>query len=563
MKKNKEKEELSKILYKIFQYYKKYVISILLLVLLSFGLNLVSPKIESKIIDFGILEGKFNGLVILVIALIFIKTLYNSSIFAQNIIKIILSIKINEEMSIKGFNHILRLKIKHIKKYGVYKILKDLEYDLTMITQIFSDQLVECIFELVQIIGYFVGLLIINWKMTLFISIIIPLKYLETSIVNGIREKKFEDLLKIQKQISEWQSNIFDGIYEIKLWNLYKKQEETYSDLLKKSNSIVKRINFLDGIDSFVNSVVENIIFNLLYVICGIYIWKNNMTLGEMVAFITFSHYLIQPVSILLRIKATYAEILPAFRSYLSFLKMEEENTFGDEKIQEINSIEFRNVFFSYEKENILNGISFIINKGEKVIIAGKNGAGKSSILSLLLRYYEPDAGQILINNIDITRIPIDEYRNLFSCVSQDVFLFNDTIENNICMGDENVGKIFNQNNLLGFLDKFEEKEKKIVGKNGIYLSGGEKQRIAFARCINKNAEILLADEVTANCDIVSKNVIKNILDTSKFKIVILVTHDNNMYDRFPRVIMIENGSIASNGTYEKENDLLKLEEQI
>lgn len=295
----------------------------------------------------------------------------------------------------------------------------------------------------------------------------------------------------------------------------------------------------------------------MLYIIGGIFIWKNYLTLGEIIAFITFSQYLFQPISVLLQFKATIAETLPAFRSFLHFLKMEEENIYGSVNVKKVNSIEFRDVTFSYGNELILNRISFTIHKGEKVIITGKNGSGKSSILALLLRYYEPDSGQILINDIDISRIPIDKYRMLFSCVSQDVFLFNDTIKNNVFMDIEQGCEMNKHKQLLSFIDKFEEKEDKIVGKNGIYLSGGEKQRIAFARCISKNAEILLADEVTSNCDVACKKEIQDILENSKFNIIFLITHDRHIFSDFQKIIVIENGRIIAIGTYEEVNKFL------
>mgnify|MGYP003032317678 FL=1 len=269
-----------------------------------------------------------------------------------------------------------------------------------------------------------------------------------------------------------------------------------------------------------------------------------------MIAFISFSQYLFQPIAILMDLNAIIAEITPALKSFLKFNDMEEENFEGKRTVNEINSIEFRDVYFSYDKQSVFKGLNFTLKKGERTVLMGKNGAGKSSIFSLLLRYYEPDSGQILVNGIDISDIPIDKYRELFSCISQEVFLFNDTIKNNVFINN-NEQQFEMQNKLLRFKDKFREKENKIVGKNGIYLSGGERQRIAFARCLNKKSEILLADEVTSNCDNDSKKLIEKILNESKFKIVLLITHDKQMCSLFEKIILLDEGEIIYQGNNE------------
>lgn len=546
----KEKKLVFQMLFRTIKNYKKNVLYIFFLAIVSFGINLISPRIESKIVDSGILSKDIKLLVSLVLIVILLKFISEFIFFIQSYLKTFISIDVREKMSIDAFEHILKLKVKHIKKSGLYKIVKDVEYDLTMITQIFSDQCIECVFELAKIIGYFIGLLLIDWRMTCFIVILVPFKCVQNKIINKIREKSYDKLLEIQKQISEWQSDIFDGIYEIKLWNLYDKQKNIYSTLLKKSNQVVKRISILDGVDLLLNNIYENSIFNLLYIIAGVLIWKNQLTLGEMIAFISFSQYLFQPIAILMDLNAIIAEITPALKSFLKFNDMEEENFEGKRTVNEINSIEFRDVYFSYDKQSVFKGLNFTLKKGERTVLMGKNGAGKSSIFSLLLRYYEPDSGQILVNGIDISDIPIDKYRELFSCISQEVFLFNDTIKNNVFINN-NDQQFEMQNKLLRFKDKFREKENKIVGKNGIYLSGGERQRIAFARCLNKKSEILLADEVTSNCDNDSKKLIEKILNESKFKIVLLITHDKQMCSLFEKIILLDEGEIIYQGNNE------------
>lgn len=243
-----------------------------------------------------------------------------------------------------------------------------------------------------------------------------------------------------------------------------------------------------------------------------------SLTIGAAFAFISYSGYVTGPVSALLNLKMYFARIIPSAKRLFQFLDMEVEEDTGT-KILEKNSpkIEFKNVGFSYDKARcILKDVNFFANSGEKIAIIGQNGSGKTTILNLLLRFYEPDQGAILVDGIDIRKIQLKDLRDLFAVVSQDPYLFLGGIEENI-----NLSKKFNQQQISlamkasgvsEFMRRMSDEDKKQIGQNGARLSGGEKQKIAVARALLKDAPIIILDEATANFDVESDQYLHNII---------------------------------------------------
>jgi ABC-type multidrug transport system fused ATPase/permease subunit len=217
---------------------------------------------------------------------------------------------------------------------------------------------------------------------------------------------------------------------------------------------------------------------------------------------------------------------------------------------EDIRDISFRKVGFSYEGgTTVLNNISFHVNTGEKVAIIGANGSGKTTIVKLLLRFLEPTNGQIMINGQAVDRFDIDSYRSLFAVVSQEPYLFYDTIYNNINLAElanmEEVEKASKQSGASEFIHRMLEREGSKIGKNGAKLSGGEKQKLAVARAIVKDAPIIILDEATSGYDVESDTYLHEVLlrDFSH-KTVILITHRYTNLEGLDRVYHLQDGCL-------------------
>jgi len=220
--------------------------------------------------------------------------------------------------------------------------------------------------------------------------------------------------------------------------------------------------------------------------------------------------------------------------------------------------IKFENVSFGYDKnKTILKNINFEINSGEKVAIIGSNGSGKSSIINLILRFYKPDAGRILLDDVNIEDLNLKDYRSLISVVSQDVYLFDTTIKENINLSlpvaDSEVHRAAKESGADKFIDRLSEKYDYSVGENGSKLSGGEKQKVAVARGLVRDSKILILDEATSNYDVESEiELCEYIKENYTDKTVIVITHKPEILKIMDTIYVLQKGEIVGRGSHDE-----------
>lgn len=246
-----------------------------------------------------------------------------------------------------------------------------------------------------------------------------------------------------------------------------------------------------------------------------------------------------------------FARIYPSARRLFQFLDMETESDTGTQPIiHRPPKIEFHNVEFSYTNSRpILKGIDFTVEPGEKVAIIGQNGSGKSTILNLLLRFYDCDVGQILADGVPIQHIPLEDYRSLFSVVSQEPYLFlGNILENVDLQGNADPDKLKNALKSSGveyYIPRMADKERTQIGQNGSRLSGGEKQKLAVARALLKDSPVVILDEATSGFDIESDTYLHEvILNQMKNKTVIMITHHYHNLEGMDQVWRLEDGKL-------------------
>ena len=280
------------------------------------------------------------------------------------------------------------------------------------------------------------------------------------------------------------------------------------------------------------------------------------LSVGSVFAFITYSSYVTGPISAILNIGYLLSGIIPSTKRYYEFMDLQEETESGKHLEPIFGELRLQNVSFSYEVgKPVLRAINLTFPKGSKTALMGRNGSGKTTIINLLTRVYNPVSGYILLNETDISEISLHKYRNMVSVVSQQIYLFNDTIRNNICLyqnvSDEVIRAACNESGLEDFLK--EVSLDYVVGQNGAMLSGGQKQKIALVRALVHDKPIIIFDEVTSNTDSYSEYQINNLLHTRlKNKTVIIITHKREILSEVDRIIMLRDGIVVKNENYDE-----------
>lgn len=450
------------------------------------------------------------------------------------------------------FQKLMKSKKSFYEDQNSTEIMHYLQTDVSQVSSITDQYSIMSLSYIFRIVSGFIGLLIISWKLTLLVISVIPLKLFIVHVSSKRHEEAVDKSIEESREFSRWFGDNVNGVNEIKLWGLYKKKEDEFKKIQERMLVSQKRCTMIGAWNSFWEMIVEWSLSVLLYVIGGILVSFNGLTIGAVFAFVTYSSFVTAPLSSLLNIKLIFSQVLPSARRLFTFLDSDLEEENGNKEVHSIPPrIEFRNVSFQYDDNRpIIKDIDFQVSPGEKVAIIGKNGSGKTTIIELLLRFYNPKHGSILINGIPSENIPIEQYRNLFSVVPQNPYLFFDDIKNNIDLkGNATKLELNNAIQVSGadsFISRLPNGSKTKIGQNGAKLSGGEKQKLAVARAILKDAPIFILDEASTNYDVESISYFHSlIVNRLTSKSVILISHQYADLKGMDRIYEINNGRIV------------------
>lgn len=411
----------------------------------------------------------------------------------------------------------------------------------------------------------FTGSLIVLISISAKLFFIASLFVFFTVIISLILIKKYKQMIKkkafLEAHNKSLINEILSSIENIKLLNIesfmLQKFKINTKSLLNKGIKIGETIQY--------QTLAQGIFLQLgnlaIYFFGSLSILNGSMSLGQLISFLTLLSLFIEPFSKLVSIQSSIQDSYEAYKRLNNILILKKE-TSGSSILNKINTIEFKNIFFSYGTRNLtLKNINFKIAQGQKVGFIGESGSGKTTILKLLTRLYAPTKGEILINNIPIEQYSLTELRNHISSVPQDTVLFNGSIYENILLDkkehitEEQFYNICNKADINNFVEKLPNQYNTIVGERGLSLSGGERQKIAFARSFLKTNDLLLLDEATASLDTISENNIMTNIFNNKELSAIIIAHRLQTVIRCNYIYALKNGEIIEQGT---PDDLIK-----
>lgn len=504
------------------------------------------PLVNSQLIDNGLLKLDIYRSVFFILILMLLQASDRIIQYLQEKCELETALSFGKDLKIKALNHSFRLDPQYIKDQSFYKIVGDALYDINNIINIASSNFLLILVIICKAVGAAIGLLLLDWKLALFILILIPVKIFLNIFIRKKAEKYSKLLMQRNKDYNTWFSDMLYGIIDIKLWNIHTKKINEYEEHIDKINSASKKLSLLNLKNSTVTSIMESGFVNLLYLLGAVLIIRNELTIGGLFAFVSFSSYLFIPVNAIMDMRILLKQIAPSLKSLKNFFELEEENYSSRLPLShDIRYIEFQNVSVSYGEHAVLEKISFRMEPGSKVAIVGENGSGKTTIINLLLRLCQPSSGDIYINGTPIREYNIEDYRKHFSSVMQDVHLFNGTVLENIEISKDGFcNKSFNF--CTDAIEHLDQKYETVVGSNGTKLSGGEKQKVALLRALNRKSEILILDEATANYDKVSeKKFIQFLSENDDYKYYFVITHNPEILEAVDVKIYLSNGKIT------------------
>lgn len=448
-----------------------------------------------------------------------------------------------------SFEKLLRLKPEYFTDKNSSEMINSISTDVSTVSSLTDRYNVMIISFVFKVISGLAGLVVISPMLTLVVLVMVPVKYLTVKKLSRLREKRTETYIDKMRALSGGMADTINGIQEIKLWNRY---EAKGKEFLEKESEVLsenRKFTMIDAWNTFAEVILEWFVTILLYIFGGMLLLNSKLSIGGLFAFISYSSYVTSPICAVLNMRMIMARIIPSAKRLFKFLDLEEEVP-GEITGIEAGDIIFKKVNFSYDGRKIFNGLDIIIPKGSKVAIIGANGSGKSTIINLILRFLEPKSGEIILNHENIQELNLYEYRNLFSVVSQNPYLFSKTIKENIDLGDTDdeikLTYVYQKSRIATYLDKLPCKANSLIGSNGAKLSGGEKQKLAVARALMKDTPYVILDEATSGFDVESDAYLHDmILNEMKGKTVILITHRYENLEGMDKVLKLEEGRVT------------------
>ena len=536
-----------------------FFVAALSAVLLSF-LGPMRPLLINYAIDNYIVIPNKEGLIRISQILVFILVLEGVIQFFYIYLSTWLGQHVIQDLRTKVFKHILSLKMKYFDNTPIGTLVTRNVSDIETIADIFSQGLLVIIAELLKLVVIIIMMFYTDWRLTIIALLTVPVLLVATSWFKKNIKRTFQDVRTQISNLNTFVQEHIVGVSIVQIFNREKAEYQKFFDInAKHRNANIKGI--------FYYAVFFPVVEVLSAVSIGLIVWYGcygildgkDITVGELIAFILFIHMMFRPIRQLAdRFNILQMGIVGSERV---FKVLDTDEKILDDGIFSIEntrgSIAFNNVDFCYKKEEwVLKNLTFKIEAGKMLALVGSTGAGKTSIISVLNRFYEIDSGSISIDGINIDAISLKSLRKNIALVQQEVFLFSDSILNNITLFDAAISKqkVIQAAKEIGvdvFINSLPGNYDYVVAERGVNLSSGQRQLIAFLRVYVRDPKILILDEATASIDTATEELLQLSLEKiAANRTTIVIAHRLSTIVNADKILYLEDGFVLESGTH-------------
>ncbi|MDZ7936530.1 MAG: ABC transporter ATP-binding protein [Emticicia sp.] len=556
------------ILKRLFQFIKPYNVkfySLVITIMLGAALAPALPLLIRQTIDGPVSAGDYTGLakmMAVMIGLLVVQSLiqFTNTYFAgwlgQNIIR---------DIRVQLYHKILHLRLKFFDDTPIGRLVTRTISDIETLADVFSDGIAAIAGDILQLVLIISVMFYTDWRLSLISLCTIPFMLISTYVFKEKVKKSFNEVRNAVSNLNSFVQEHITGMSIVQIFNSEKIEFDKFHAInTKHRDENIKSIMYY--------SIYYPVAEVIAALGTGLVVWfgakqmlNAEVTYGTVTAFIMFINIFFRPIRMIAdRMNTLQMGIVSTDR----ILKLLDSDDYtandGSKKANLKGEVEFKNVWFAYNDENwVLKDISFNVNHGETVAFVGATGAGKSSIINLLSRFYDINKGTILIDNQDVKQYELRSLREQIGVVLQDVFLFSDTIENNITLGDSSISraKIVEAAKLVGvhdFIMQLPNNYDYNVQERGATLSVGQRQLISFVRAMVHDPKIIILDEATSSVDTETEELIQNAIDKlMRGRTSIVIAHRLSTIQKANKIIVLDKGQIMEEGSHE---ELLKLD---
>lgn len=553
--------EVIRRLYTYIQNYKGTFYFLVFLTLLVGILAPVRPVIVSIAIDEHIAVGDYPGLLKMIIVLVILLIIQGVVQYTQTYYSDWLGQQIIRDIRVKLFRHLLNLRLKFFDRTPIGRLVTRNVSDIETLSEVFSQGIAALFGELLQLIFILAVMFWIDWRLTLISLSTLPLLIIATYIFKEKVKVAFNEVRTAVSNLNSFVQEHITGMSIVQIFNSEQKEYEKFKTINKEHRRAHIRSVLYYSVYFPVAEVIQALGIGLVVWFGAKGVIQGIATFGDLTAFIMYINMFFRPIRVIAdRFNTLQMGIVSSSRIFNLLDRSEhipDNGTFRPEKLH--GEVEFRNVWFAYDEDDyVLKDISFKVDSGKTLALVGATGAGKSSVINLLNRFYDINSGDILIDGTNIVEYDLNALRENIGVVLQDVFLFSDTIEQNITLGNPEITRkiIYEAAEMVGALPFIERLPGKLdynVMERGATLSVGQRQLISFIRAMVYDPSIIVLDEATSSVDTETEELIQQAISKMMTdRTAVVIAHRLSTIQNAHNILVLDKGKIVERGSHQE-----------